>query len=78
MPQRDQEVYQFFSSLKVVFDIAFLISRDFNPGALKAYIGTFHSLLLMVLTLLLFLITFHLLLEIALLKMGNFDVSNPP
>jgi len=40
LPQRDQEVCQFLSSLKVVFDTAFLISREFTPRVLKAYIGT--------------------------------------
>jgi len=34
----------------VVFDTTTLISKEFAPRALKAYIGTFHSLLSMVLT----------------------------
>jgi len=41
MPQRDQEVCHLFSSLKVVSDTATLISQEFSPGVLKAYIGIF-------------------------------------
>ena len=59
LPQRDQEVCQFLSSLKVVFDTAFLISRESTPGALKVYTSIFHSLLLMGISLLLLLITFY-------------------
>ena len=55
MPQHDQEVCHFLSSLKVVFDTVILISQEFSLGGLKAYIGTFNSLLLMMLTLLLLL-----------------------
>jgi len=46
MPQRDQELRLFFSSLKVVFDTATLISKEFSPVGLKAYIGIFHFLTL--------------------------------
>jgi len=63
LSQFDQEVCQFLSSLKVVFETAFLISREFTPRALKASIGTLHSLLLR-LTLLLLLTTSCPLLQI--------------
>jgi len=46
MPQRDQEVCYFFSSLKVGFDMATLISLEFSPGGLKTYIAIFRSLAL--------------------------------
>jgi len=45
-PLSDQEVYKFLMNLKVVFDTAFLLSKEFTLGALKAYTGTPHSLLL--------------------------------
>ena len=35
LPQRDQEVCRFLSSLKVVFETAFLVSREFTPGSSK-------------------------------------------
>ena len=46
MPQRDQEVCLFFSSLKVVFDTTTLITKEFSPVGLKTYIGIFRSLAL--------------------------------
>jgi len=46
IPQRDQEVSHFFSNMKVVFDTATLISQEFSPWGLKAYIGIFRSLAL--------------------------------
>ena len=39
MPQREQEVCLIFSSLKVVFDTTTLISKEFSPRGIKAYIG---------------------------------------
>ena len=43
MPQRGQEVCHFFSNLKVVFDTTTLISQEFSPWGVKAYIGIFPS-----------------------------------
>jgi len=43
MLQRDQEVCHFFFNLKVVFDTTTLISQEFSPRELKAYIGIFPS-----------------------------------
>ena len=49
MPQWDQEVCLFFSSLKVVFDTTTLIKQEFSPVGLKAYMVSFVLLLLLML-----------------------------
>ena len=49
---KDQGIYQFLLSLKVVFDTSYLISKGYILGALKAYTSTPHSPLLVKITLL--------------------------
>ena len=49
---KDQGVYQFLSSLKIVFGTSYLITKEYIHGALKAYTGTPLFLLLVKITLL--------------------------
>jgi len=41
---KDQGIGEFLTSLKVVFDISFLLTKEYLLGALKAYSGTPHFL----------------------------------
>jgi len=47
LPPSDEEVCRFLTGLTVVFDIAFLLGKEFSPKVLKAYTGTSHFLPLM-------------------------------
>jgi len=48
---KDQGIYQFLLSLKIIFDTSYLISKEYLPGALKAYTGTPYFPLLVKITL---------------------------
>jgi len=37
---KDQGICEFLTSLKVVFDTSFLLTKEYLPGALKAYTNT--------------------------------------
>ena len=52
---KDQGICKFLTSLKVVFDTSFLLTKEYIPSVLKAYTGTPHSLPLAKITLLLLL-----------------------
>jgi len=40
LPPKDQGICEFLTSLKVVFDTSFLLTKEYLPGALKAYTST--------------------------------------
>jgi len=40
LPLRDQGIFEFLVNLKVVFDTLTLLTKEYLPDALKAYIGT--------------------------------------
>jgi len=40
LSSKDQGICQYLIDFKVVFDTSYLISKEYLPGALKAYTGT--------------------------------------
>ena len=50
---KDQGIYEFLMSLKIVFDTSYLSTKEYLLGALKTYIGTPHLLPFLKITLLL-------------------------
>ena len=49
---KDQGIYEFLMSLKVVFDTSYLLTKEYILDALKAYTSTPHFLPLVKITLL--------------------------
>ena len=68
---KDQGICQFLSSLKVVFDTSYLITKEYILGALKAYTGTPHFPLLVKINLLP--LTNHLLIFFAERMLNHFS-----
>jgi len=40
LPPNDQGIFEFLTSLKVVFDTSTLLTKEYLPNALKAYTNT--------------------------------------